>query len=102
MHLQQSWILSCSLHQNILSSPLTKDGVFQHVFCKGGGGLVPTPELGGVIPSEVYILWTSSTCIIERNLQKSNVDDWQWKEKVLKVQELNVFLKEQRIKIGKS
>ncbi|KAL2515607.1 uncharacterized protein Fot_29578 [Forsythia ovata] len=44
---------------------------------------------------------SSSTCSIESNLQKSNVDNWQLKEKVLKAQELNVFLKEQRIKIGK-
>ncbi|CAI9753974.1 unnamed protein product [Fraxinus pennsylvanica] len=44
---------------------------------------------------------SSSTCRIDRNLQKNNLDDRQLMDKDLKVQDLNVFLKEQRIKIGK-
>lgn len=43
---------------------------------------------------------SSSTCSTNRILKKSNVDNGQLKEGDLKGQELNKFLKEQRIKIA--
>ncbi|KAL2515564.1 uncharacterized protein Fot_29535 [Forsythia ovata] len=73
-----------------------KDIIFQHVFCIEEKVLSPTLKL---VESAYRRSILSSTCSIERNLQKSNADDWQLKERVLKAHELNV--KEQRIKIGK-